>query len=127
MRMFELDDKIKDTKKDLEQSRKEQEDFMNQINSINLKTNRTNEKIKIIINQNNSLKNEKREYLNKITLLTKEKQNLDSRKTALEEKVSAIEKNIDEYKKSIEKKENEINSLKNDENKYDELNSKNMD
>ena len=127
MRMFELDDKIKGTKKDLEQSRKEQEDFLNQINSLNLKTNRTNEKIKIIINQNNSLKHEKNEYLSKIIVLTKEKQNLDSRKTALEEKVSALEKNIDEYKKSIEKKENEINSLKNGENKYNELNSKNRD
>ena len=66
IRMFELDDQIKEAKENLIQVRKDQESYINKINGINRKTNKTNQEIKKIINQNNNLKNEKKSFLNKI-------------------------------------------------------------
>ena len=123
IRLYELDDKIKEAKKNLAQLRKDKESYMNKIKSINRETNRTNEKLKNIIYQKNNLKNEKRDYLNKIRVLSKENKELDTRKIILEEKVSSLQTNVEQLKDSIEKKNNEIFSLKNDERKYNELNS----
>jgi len=122
VRMFELDDKIKDTKEKLSQVLKEQENFKNQINSITKETYKTNSKIKNLINQNNNLKNEKKDYMNKIHVLTKNNQNLDSKKTVLQEKVSVMQTNIEQTEKSIETKIKEIESLKDKEKEFNELN-----
>ena len=121
VRLFELDSKIKEAKENIIQVRKDQDNFMHKINIINRQTNKTNQRIKNIINENNILKNENKTHLNKIRILSKENENLDSKKTILEEKVSSLENNVENLNKSIEKKENEINSLKDDENKYNEL------
>ena len=122
VRMFELDDKIKDTKEKLSQVLKVQENFKNQINSINKETYKTNSKIKNLINQNNNLKNEKKEYMNKINILTKNNQNLDSKKNVLQEKVSSMQTTIEQTEKSIETKSKEIESLKDKEKEFNDLN-----
>jgi len=122
MRMFELDDKIKDTKEKLSQVLKEQETFKNQINTINKETYKTNSKIKNLINQNNNLKNEKKDYINKINVLTKNNENLDSKKNVLQEKVTSMQSTIEQTEKSIESKNKEIESLKEKEKEYNELN-----
>ena len=123
VRLFELDEKIKEAEENLIQVRKDQESYMNEINIINNKTKKTHKKIQNIINENNNLKNEQKDYLNKIRVLSKENNNLDSKKTLLQEKVSSLQNNVDELLSSIEKQESEINSLKDDENKYNELNN----
>ena len=122
LRMFELDDKIKDTKEKLSQVLKEQQNFKNQINSITKETFKTNNKIKNLINQNNTLKNEKKDYINKINVLTKNNQNLDSKKNVLQEKVTNMQTTIEQTEKSIENKNKEIESLKDKEKEYNELN-----
>ena len=122
LRMFELDDKIKDTKEKLSQVLKEQQNFKNQINSITKETFKTNNKIKNLINQNNTLKNEKKDYINKINVLTKNNKNLDSKKIVLQEKVTNMQSNIEQTEKSIENKNKEIESLKSKEKEYNELN-----
>ena len=122
LRMFELDDKIKDTKEKLSQVLKEQQNFKNQINSITKETFKTNNKIKNLINQNNTLKNEKKDYINKINVLTKNNQNLDSKKNVLQEKVTSMQTTIEQTEKSIENKNKEIESLKDKEKEYNELN-----
>ena len=122
LRMYELDDKIKDAKEKLSQVLKEQENFKNQINTINKETYKTNSKIKNLISQNNNLKNEKREYINKINVLTKNNQNLDSKKNVLQEKVSSMQSTIEQTEKSIENKNKEIESLRDKEKEYNELN-----
>ena len=122
VRMFELDDKIKDAKEKLSQMLKEQKNFKNQMNSIDRETYKTNYKIKNLINQNNSLKNEKKDFMNKINVLVKNNQNLDSKKNILQEKVSSMQSTIDQTEKSIENTIKEINSLKEKEKEYNELN-----
>ena len=122
LRLFELDDKIKDAKEKISQVLKEQETFKNQINNIDKETYKTNNKIKNLINQNNNLKNEKKDYINKINVLTKNNENLDSKKTVLQEKVSSIQSTIEQTEKSIESKNKEIESLKEKEKEYNELN-----
>lgn len=122
LRMFELDDKIKDAKEKLSQVLKERENFKNQINTINKETYKTNSKIKNLINQNNTLKNEKKDYINKINVLTKNNQNLDSKKNVLQEKVSKMESDIEQTEKAIEDKNKEIESLKEKEKEYNDLN-----
>ena len=122
LRMFELDDKIKDAKVKLTQVLKEQENYKNQINIITRETYKTNGKIKHLISQNRNLQNEKKDYINKINVLTKNNQNLDSKKIILQEKVSNIQSNIEQTEKSIETKNREIESLKEKEKEYNELN-----
>lgn len=122
LRMFELDDKIKDTKEKLSQVLKEQENFKNQINIITKETFKTNNKIKNLINQNNNLKNEKKDFMNKINVLTKNNQNLDTKKNVLQEKVSNMQSTIEQTEKSIETKNKEIESLKEKEKEYNDLN-----
>jgi predicted nucleic acid-binding Zn-ribbon protein len=122
LRMFELDDKIKDTKEKLSQVLKEQENFKNQINIITKETFKTNNKIKNLINQNNNLKNEKKDFINKINVLTKNNQNLDTKKNVLQEKVSNMQSTIEQTEKSIETKNKEIESLKEKEKEYNDLN-----
>ena len=122
LRMFELDDKIKDTKVKLTQVIKEQENYKNQINIITRETYKTNGKIKNLISQNRNLQNEKKDYINKINILTKNNQDLDSKKIVLQEKVSNIQSNIEQTEKSIETKNREIESLKEKEKEYNELN-----
>ena len=126
LRMFELDDKIKDTKEKLSQVLKEQENFKNQINTISKETYKTNNKIKNLINENNKMKNEKKDYINKINVLTKNNNNLDSKKNMLQEKVSSMENNIEQTEKSIETKNKEIESLKDKEKEFNELNLEKM-
>ena len=101
LRMFELDDKIKDTKEKLSQVLKEQENFKNQINIITKETFKTN---------------------NKINVLTKNNQNLDTKKNVLQEKVSNMQSTIEQTEKSIETKNKEIESLKEKEKEYNDLN-----
>jgi chromosome segregation ATPase len=122
LRMFELDDKIKDAKVKLTQVIKEQENYKNQINIITRETYKTNGKIKNLISQNRNLQNEKKDYINKINILTKNNQDLDSKKIVLQEKVSNIQSNIEQTEKSIETKNREIESLKEKEKEYNELN-----
>ena len=122
LRMFELDDKIKDAKEKLSQVLKEQETFKNKINDINKETYKTNSKIKNLINQNNTLKNEKKDYINKINVYTKKNENLDSKKNVLQEKVTSMESTIEQTEKSIESKNKEIESLKEKEKEYNDLN-----
>jgi len=122
LRMFELDDKIKDAKVKLNQVIKEQENYKNQINIITRETYKTNGKIKNLISQNRNLQNEKKDYINKINILTKNNQDLDSKKIVLQEKVSNIQSNIEQTEKSIETKNREIESLKEKEKEYNELN-----
>ena len=122
LRMFELDDKIKDAKVKLTQLIKEQENYKNQINIITRETYKTNGKIKNLISQNRNLQNEKKDYINKINILTKNNQDLDSKKIVLQEKVSNIQSNIEQTEKSIETKNREIESLKEKEKEYNELN-----
>jgi chromosome segregation ATPase len=122
VRLYELDDKIKETKKNLSQVKRDQEGYMSQINNINKETNKINEELKNIISQNNLLKKEKLDYINKTKVLLKENKDLDSKKAILEGKVSSLETNVEQLKNSIEKKNNEISSLKSDERIYNELN-----
>ena len=122
LRMFELDDKIKDAKVKLTQVIKEQENYKNQINIITRETYKTNGKIKNLISQNRNLQNEKKDYINKINILTKNNQDLDSKKIVLQEKVSNIQSNIEQTEKSIETKNREIESIKEKEKEYNELN-----
>ena len=122
MRMFELDDKIKEIKDKLAQVIKEQENYKNQINTITKETFKTNNKIKNLINENNKMKNEKKDFINKINVLTKNNKNLDSKKNILQEKVSSLESNIEQTEKSIETKNKEIESLKDKEKEFNELN-----
>ena len=122
LRMFELDDKIKDTKEKLSQELKEQENFKNQINSITKETFKTNNKIRNLINENKKMKNEKKDFINKIDVLTTKNNSLDSKKNLLQEKVRSMESNIEQTEKSIETKNKEIEALKDKEKVYNELN-----
>ena len=122
LRMFELDDKIKDAKVKLIQVLKEQENYKNQINIITKETYKTNGKIKNLISLNKNLQNEKKDYINKINILTKNNKNLDSKKIVLQEKVTNMQSNIEQTEKSIENKNKEIESLKSKEKEYNELN-----
>ena len=90
VRLFELDGKIKEAKENLIQVKKDQDNFLHKLNIINRQTNKANQRIKNIINENNLLKNERKTHLNKIRVLSKENDNLDSKKTILEEKVSSL-------------------------------------
>ena len=122
LRMYELDDKIKDAKEKLSQVLKEQENFKNQMNIITKETHKTNGKIKNLINQNKNLQQEKRDFMNKINILTKNNQHLDSKKIVLQEKVNNIQSTIEQTEKSIENKNREIEALKEKEKVYNELN-----
>ena len=121
VRSYELDGQIKETTKNLEQVKKDQKHYIHKINRIDLETNRAKANLKNLMNQNNLLKNEKRDFLNKTKALTKESENLDKKRIALEEKVNSMQNNLDQLINSIEKNSKEMDSLKEKEELYNEV------
>ena len=67
---------------------------------------------------------EKKDFMNKINVLTKNNQNLDTKKNVLQEKVSNMQSTIEQTEKSIETKNKEIESLKEKEKELKSLNEK---
>ena len=126
VRYCELDDKIKETNRNLVQIRKDNEGYLNKIININKETSKINEELKNIIIQNNLLKKEKKDYINKTNILLKDNKELDAKKTILEGKVLSMQNNVEQLTNSIENKKNEIYSLKSNERIYNELNKQKM-
>ena len=98
---------------------KEDNKALKYYNSIISKNNFDN---LVLINQNKNLQQEKRDFMNKINILTKNNQHLESKKIVLQEKVNNIQSTIEQTEKSIENKNREIEALKEKEKVYNELN-----
>lgn len=121
VRLFEIEDKLKEANGNLNQITKEFNECVNKVNSIKNYTGKTNYQIKALLSTNNKLKHDKDDMNSKIKLLELENHDLEEKASNLEAKNNDIKAKITQLINDINNKDEEIKQLKDKEKQYTQV------
>ena len=121
LRLFEIENKLKDAKEQLNSISKEYNCNVIKMNDLDNESHKASEQTKILIATNHKLKHEIEEVKNKIKFLENENEEMLNKEKILDEKNKNLKDKISEIKFNIKEKENEIDSLKDKINEFKEL------